>query len=103
MNLHLPVILRKAVLACLAAVGMTLMPGLPAYAGWSVQEADTFLYTGDTTIDLTTSDVTQAFYLIRPGTAASANNDVSGVVELLNVGNGVEVKVSDGYYAGAQG
>ena len=103
MKLHLPVILRKAVLACLAAVGMTLMPGLPAYAGWSDQDADTFLYTGETTIDLTTSDVTQAYYLIRPGTAASANNDVSGVVELLNVGNGVEVKVSDGYYAGAQG
>lgn len=103
MKLHLPVILRKAVLACLAAVGMTLMPGLPAYAGWSDQDADTFLYTGETTIDLTTSDVTQAYYLIRPGAAASANDAVSGVVELLNVGNGVEVKVSDGYYSDAQG
>ena len=103
MKPHLPVVLRKVVLSCAAAVGMTPMMGLHAYAGWSGQDADTFIYTGESTIDLTTSAVTQAYYLIRPGAAASTNNDVSGVVDLLNVGNGVEVKVADGYYSDAQG
>lgn len=103
MKPHLPVVLRKVVLACAAAVGMTPMMGLHVYAGWSGQDADAFIYTGESTIDLTTSAVTQAYYLIRPGAAASTNNDVSGVVDLLNVGNGVEVKVADGHYSDAQG
>ena len=73
MKPHLPVVLRKVVLACAATVGMTPMMGLHAYAGWSGQDADTFIYTGETTIDLTASDVTQAHYLIHPGDDGTTN------------------------------
>ena len=112
MKLHLPVRLRQAVTAILAtlapsatSVGSCAMVGtsaaigllgMQAYAGWSAQYADTYLYTGETTIDLTSSTVPQGYYCLRPGGVASC----SGEVELLKAGNGVEVKLCDDWPAG---
>ena len=104
MKLHLPKLLRNAVLACITAVaGISTTVGTAAFTGgvvafaisgqqaladWSEEHADTYLYTGETTIDMTSPTVTQDYYWLRVGFDEADAPVTAGNVEVLKALSG---------------